>query len=457
MVSNETKKRRRKEGQKRKRAARIEVPLPKLEEEADVEVMRVGLDEDAPEYDQFKEIFQKMHADDMDEDAKDSASESSDDDMAEPETKARKTEPELDEHGAPLTSKQRRKSTRYTVAQLKQLCTHPQLVEVHDPNSHDPLFLVQLKAVRNGVPIPRHWCQKRRYLSLKRASGKSTFELPPVIAELGVARTRKEFLDKDADKKAVGESTRSRVARIQVDFAQYERAFRKPRSTHPLTTYGEMYFEGKEKEMKYKSARPGQMSERLRKACGLAEGAPPPWLVNMQKYGPPKSYPSVEIPGLNAPLPVGAQWGYHQGGWGKAPINAAGQPLYGDVFGKSTVALPTGRGALWGAMQADSSDEESEGEGMEGMDDPTEPVLQGGEGARGGVVPEQAPVPAAVPARTMAAVEAPALIDLGLENDASSGREAITVLKQVNAQTAAGSFAPSFRYDLGKVCDDFWG
>ena len=30
---------------------------------------------------------------------------------------------------------------------------------------------------------------------------------------------------------------------------------------------------------------------------------PPPWLVAMQRYGPPPSYPSLKIPGLNAPIP----------------------------------------------------------------------------------------------------------------------------------------------------------
>ena len=29
----------------------------------------------------------------------------------------------------------------------------------------------------------------------------------------------------------------------------------------------------------------------------------------MQLYGPPPSYPGMKIPGLNAPIPSGAQWG----------------------------------------------------------------------------------------------------------------------------------------------------
>jgi splicing factor 3B subunit 2 len=41
----------------------------------------------------------------------------------------------------------------------------------------------------------------------------------------------------------------------------------------------------------------------------------------------------MRIPGLNAPIPEGAQWGYHPGGWGKPPVDEFNRPLYGDVFG----------------------------------------------------------------------------------------------------------------------------
>ena len=40
-----------------------------------------------------------------------------------------------------------------------------------------------------------------------------------------------------------------------------------------------------------------------------------------QRYGPPPSYPHLKIPGLNAPIPRGASFGYHPGGWGKPPVD----------------------------------------------------------------------------------------------------------------------------------------
>ena len=42
---------------------------------------------------------------------------------------------------------------------------------------------------------------------------------------------------------------------------------------------------------------------------------------------------ALQIPGLNAPIPPGTQFGYQAGGWGKPPVDEAGEPLYGDVFG----------------------------------------------------------------------------------------------------------------------------
>jgi hypothetical protein len=40
---------------------------------------------------------------------------------------------------------------------------------------------------------------------------------------------------------------------------------------------------------------------------------------------------------LNAPIPTGAAFGYHPGGWGKPPVDEFGRPIYGDVFGVTEV------------------------------------------------------------------------------------------------------------------------
>ena len=71
-----------------------------------------------------------------------------------------------------------------------------------------------------------------------------------------------------------------------------------------------------------KDKRPGYLGEELRLALGMTSALnPPPWIFSMQKFGPPPSYPHLRIPGLNSPIPEGAQWGFHPGGWGKPPVS----------------------------------------------------------------------------------------------------------------------------------------
>jgi len=65
----------------------------------------------------------------------------------------------------------------------------------------------------------------------------------------------------------------------------------------------------------------------------MPKGAPPPWLINMQRYGPPTSYSHLKIPRLNAPIFAGASYGYHPGGWGKPPDDEYGSLLDDDIFG----------------------------------------------------------------------------------------------------------------------------
>jgi splicing factor 3B subunit 2 len=95
----------------------------------------------------------------------------------------------------------------------------------------------------------------------------------------------------------------------------------------------------------------------------------------MQKVGPPPAYPGLKIPGLNAPIPRGARWGFHPGGWGQPPRDEFGRPLYGDVFGvlesvTKVETVPVER-ELWGQIEVeveeevDDDDEESEAETYE--------------------------------------------------------------------------------------------
>lgn len=86
--------------------------------------------------------------------------------------------------------------TRLSVAQLKQLVSRPDVVEMHDVTAQDPRLLVHLKATRNTVPVPRHWCFKRKYLQGKRGIEKPPFELPDYIKATGIMEMREALAEK---------------------------------------------------------------------------------------------------------------------------------------------------------------------------------------------------------------------------------------------------------------------
>lgn len=281
-----------------------------------------------------------------------------------------------------LSKKKKKLMSRLSVAELKQLVQRPDVVEAHDVTSLDPRFLVYLKAYRNTVPVPRHWCLKRKYLQGKRGLEKSAFKLPDFIADTGIAKIRDSLLEQEALQKSKQKARgklQPKMGKIDIDYQVLHDAFFKFQTRPKLTGHGDLYYEGKEFEVHAKERKPGQpLSDELKQALGMVDGNPPPWLINMQRYGPPPSYPTLKIPGLNAPLPPGAVFGYQAGGWGKPPVDEYGRPLYGDVFGvieggaqmEGNVDV-VDKSFRWGQMAAveeveDEEDEEEEEGDQEG-------------------------------------------------------------------------------------------
>lgn len=203
-----------------------------------------------------------------------------------------------------------RKMSRMSIAELKQKVTRPELVELHDVTAKDPIFLLTLKSTKNSVAVPRHWSSKRRYLQGKRGYEKPPFQLPDFIRQTGIMEMRESVQDKDSGK-SLKAKTRERVqpkmGKIQMDYQQLHDAFFKWQTKPKLTIHGDLYYEGKEFEKKFKK-KPGELSNDLRKALGMPIGQnayryPPPWLAAMKRHGPPPSYPYLRIPGLNCPFP----------------------------------------------------------------------------------------------------------------------------------------------------------
>jgi splicing factor 3B subunit 2 len=202
--------------------------------------------------------------------------------------------------------------TRMSVAELKQKVARPELVELHDITARDPVFLLHLKSTKNSVPVPRHWSSKRRYLQGKRGYEKPPFLLPDFIRQTGIMEMRDSIQDKESGK-SLKAKTRERVqpkmGKIQMDYQQLHDAFFKWQTKPKLSIHGDLYYEGKEFERKFKY-KPGELSNELRKALGMPVGPnanryPPPWLAAMRRHGPPPSYPYLKIPGLNCPFPDG--------------------------------------------------------------------------------------------------------------------------------------------------------
>lgn len=282
---------------------------------------------------------------------------------------------EEEEAAVPKISKKKRKEmNKLSVAELKAMVDKPETVEWTDASAADPRLLVHIKEYRNVVPVPGHWSLKREYLSSKRGIEKAPFQLPKFIQETGIAEMRDAVLEKQEQqslKQKQRERVQPKMGKLDIDYQKLYEAFFRFQTKPELTRYGEVYYEGKEYETNLRHLRPGELSDELKEALNIPPGAPPPWLINQQRYGPPPSYPALKIPGLNAPPPPGAMWGYHPGGYGKPPVDEHNRPLYGgDIFGVLQTQQNVQQGEpvekdLWGELQPpeeESEEEESEEE-----------------------------------------------------------------------------------------------
>ncbi|PSN40597.1 hypothetical protein C0J52_10357 [Blattella germanica] len=353
------------------------------EKEPDVEIEYIqetlGITELDPMYRQFARIFETFRISEPDK-GDDLNKEMLKEPVKEPELKKvpkldddyeeeEEEEEKKEEEKTKLSKRKLKKLTRLSVAELKQLVHRPDVVEMHDVTARDPKLLVQLKAHRNTVPVPRHWCFKRKYLQGKRGIEKPPFDLPEFIKKTGIMEMRAALQEKEDQrtlKAKMRERARPKLGKIDIDYQKLHDAFFKWQTKPRMSIHGDLYYEGKEFETRLKEKKPGDLSDELRTALGMPVGpsankVPPPWLIAMQRYGPPPSYPNLKIPGLNAPIPEGCSFGYHAGGWGKPPVDETGRPLYGDVFGAVPEEEEVDR-TIWGELESESEEESEEEE-----------------------------------------------------------------------------------------------
>ena len=329
-----------------------------------------GIDETDPLYEMYKNIMSRFEQNDKEDPSTKEVEKPEiyyDDNDEIPD--------EEEEAGQVKMSKKKRKERdKLSVAELKALVEKPETVDWTDTSASDPRLLVHIKAYRNVVPVPSHWSLKREYLSSKRGVEKPPFALPKFIQETGIAEMRDAVLEKQ-DQASLKQKQRERVqpkmGKLDIDYQKLYEAFFRFQTKPELTRYGEVYYEGKEYETNLKHLRPGELSEELKEALNIPPGAPPPWLINQQRFGPPPSYAALKIPGLNAPPPPGGAWGFHPGGYGKPPVDEYNRPLYGgDIFGVLQPQQNTQLGepvekTLWGELQEPEEESEEEEESDE--------------------------------------------------------------------------------------------
>lgn len=267
---------------------------------------------------------------------------------------------------AKRSRREKKQDARNLIARLKSLAERPEVVDAWDVSAQDPLLLVHLKSRLNSVAVPANWRQKRKYLQNKRGMEKRAFVLPSYIQDTGVGALRDAQLESDGKKtlkQKQREKMRAKTGKgVEVDEMVMHDAFFKFQTKPRLSAHGDVYYELRELEVDHSKFKPGYVSATLRTALGITGDEPPPWLINMQRFGPPPGYPDLKIPGLNAPIPHGAVFGYQPGGWGKPPVDMNGRPIYGDVFGEGREhrfrdarfdASAASKKALWGEMKVD--------------------------------------------------------------------------------------------------------
>ena len=248
--------------------------------------------------------------------------------------------------------------SRMKVFDLKMKVRRPDMVEAWDITAKDPLFLLESKMVRNSVPVPRHWSQKRRYLQYKRGVHKVPFKLPDFIEHTGITKVREQASDKNKSlKQKMRERMQPKMGKIDIDYQILHDAFFKNQKKPKLTHHGDLYFEGKEYEIRMRGYKPGRLSPELRIALSIPENSPPPWLVNMQRYGPPPAYPNLKIPGVNAPIPESIAYGY-----GRLFTDEKGFTVYADCHGlnKAVYQRRQNRKPYWGQIKETVEEEEEE-------------------------------------------------------------------------------------------------
>ena len=189
-----------------------------------------------------------------------------------------------------------------SLADLKSKAPYPEVVEPWDTNASDPELLIHFKCMPNTVPVPIHWAQNGKYLQSQRGKVRKPYKLPDYIEATGISRIRLIELPVHISlQQKTRRRMRPKLGRTDIDYQILYDAFFKYQTKKRLTKLGEVYYEGKETDKRMSKFRPEKLSRNLRNALGISSSTIPPFVQNMQRYGPPPAYPFLKIPGVNIP------------------------------------------------------------------------------------------------------------------------------------------------------------
>ena len=253
---NAKKKLKKKEREKAKKQAAASVPPKKAGAQAitsfppddDVVVEYVAdamVDESDPNYVEWIKIFEKFQKKPEVEVVTQEVAEVKEV-KKEEKKKVESDDEEEEKKKEKLSRKKFKLVNRLSIAELKQLVRRPDVVEVWDVTSSDPKLLVFLKSYRNSVPVPRHWCNKRKYLQGKRGIEKSAFQLPDFIESTGIAKMRAAYEEKENEKSAKQKAraqSRPKMSKMDIDYEVLHDAFFKFQTKPKLTAHGDLYYE----------------------------------------------------------------------------------------------------------------------------------------------------------------------------------------------------------------------
>ena len=208
----------------------------------------------------------------------------------------------LQEESRKKRKKRKKEEGKQSLADLKSKAPYPEVVEPWDTNAADPELLVHFKCMPNTVPVPIHWAQNGKYLQSQRGKVRKSYHLPDYIEATGISRIRLIELPVHITlQQKTRRRMRPKLGRTDIDYQILYDAFFKYQTKKRLTKLGEVYYEGKEFDKRMRKYKPGKLSKNLRAALGISGNTIPPFVQNMQRYGPPPAYPFLKIPGVNIP------------------------------------------------------------------------------------------------------------------------------------------------------------